>query len=99
MNRKIATLFGCIALALAGTAVAAEPWMIRDIARDTGLTTAQVYYVIGDNYAQVEHVYTFHPSRRGMVQQVVRRYSEAGMTMQPGQRLDGTQRVVATAAH
>jgi hypothetical protein len=97
MHHTIAKLIGSIALALAGTALAADPWMVRDIARDTGLSTAQVYHVIGANYATVEHVYFMHPSQRGYIQQVVRDYSERGLTMEPGLRLDRARRIAAQA--
>ena len=97
MHRKIAKLLGGIALAVAGTTLAAEPWMVRDIARDTGLSTAQVYHVIGPNYAMVEHVYAMHPSQRGYIQHVVREYSDRGLAMEPGLRLDRARSVAARA--
>ena len=97
MHRNIAKLIGGITLALAGTALAADPWMVRDIAHDTGLSTAQVYHVIGPNYATIEHMYTMHPSQRGYIQLVVRDYSERGLTMEPGLRLDRARRVAVQA--
>ncbi len=97
LSFTIAASIAAVSALTSSPAPAAVPdrWMIQAIARDTGVSPAEVRYVLGDSLAVAASQYSRHPAGRGAIKRSVRRRFDQGLARRPP-RLEADRAQAAT---
>ncbi|MGH8076601.1 MAG: hypothetical protein ACREPE_04665 [Lysobacter sp.] len=86
MKLRHASAIAILLLASPGIALAGDTWMVKNIARHTGISTEEVVAVLGDRMDLTECEYARHPSRRTSIQRLVVARHDAMVAAQSDRR-------------